>query len=131
MINLSELRVDKWLCAARFFKTRSTATKAVNGGNVYLNGKRIKPAKNVQAGDEIIIQKGRFEFTIIVKAINDKRRSVAEAALLYEETEESVVKRQDQKSKFHKAAMLNVSSAPPGRPNKRERRLIRSFTRKE
>jgi ribosome-associated heat shock protein Hsp15 len=95
MTSVNNVRLDKWLWAARFFKTRSMATQAVAGGKVHLNGARIKPARTVQPGDELRIRRGEQEFFVIVLAVLDKRRPAKEAQLLYEETEESILQRQE------------------------------------
>lgn len=123
----TKVRLDKWLWAARFFKTRSLATYAVSGGKVYLNEQRIKPAKEVHIGDKLKIRTGYTERTVIVQALSIQRRPATEAVLLYEETAESIEKR-EQSAKLHRQ---NVALRPRGvgRPTKKERRLIYSFTR--
>lgn len=122
------IRLDKWLWAARFFKTRSAAAKAVNGGQVQVNGARVKPARTVNSGETVRIRRGVVEFTIKVLALSDKRRGASEARLLYEETAESVARRERQREEHR---LLAVEPLPtPGRPNKRDRRLIRRFIRK-
>ena len=125
-----KVRVDKWLWAARFFKTRSMAAKAVSGGKVHLNGARIKPARAVQSGDELRIRRGEVEFVVIVQALSDRRRPAKEAQLLYEETEASLRQREI----FREQKRLEAASrmyGPMKRPDKRARRQIRSFTRKD
>src|SRR5210317_1562851 len=91
----AKVRIDKWLWAARFFKTRSMAAQAVTGGKVHVNGARIKPARQVQPGDELRIRRGELEFIVIVQGLSDKRRPAKEAQLLYEETEFSMQQRED------------------------------------
>ena len=127
---MDKVRIDKWLWAARFFKTRSTAAQAVAGGKVHLNGARIKPAKVVQPGDELHIRRGEQEFVVLVLAILDKRRPAKEAQLLYEETEESILQRQQHKEKKRLEAADRMYG-PVKRPDKRSRRQIRSFTRRD
>jgi len=123
------IRLDKWLWAARFFKTRSIATQAVNGGKVHLNEQRVKAARKVQLGDVLQITRGLTEFTVTVLAISKYRRPAVEARLLYEETDESVQAREEARSL---RKMVNAGIRMPGkRPSKRDRRKIRSFTRKE
>lgn len=121
-----KLRIDKWLWAARFFKTRSLASDAVEGGKVHLNGIRVKPAKAVSPGDRLEIRVGRFEFTVIVLGLAARRGPASEAAQLYEETAESRAAREAL------AAQLKVESVPgaerQGRPTKRDRRHIKRFT---
>lgn len=126
------VRVDKWLWAARFFKTRSIATQAVNGGKVHLNGKRVKPSKNVKIGDSLTIQRGLAEFVVFIEGLNDKRRSAKEAVLLYSETEESILARQKSAEQRRLLRAADGSMAAPlKRPSKRDRRRIISFTRKD
>lgn len=123
------VRIDKWLWAARFFKTRSIAAKAVQGGKVHLNGARIKAARNVKAGDELVITKTPYTFTVTVLAVAALRRPAVEARLLYEESEESIREREQQRD-LNK--MMNAGHTPPaGRPDKRDRRKIKEFIRKD
>lgn len=123
------VRVDKWLWAARFFKTRSIAAKAVNGGKVHLNGARVKAARNVQAGDELVISKGPYEFRVTVLAVSPYRRPAPEARQLYEESEESLREREKQQDLRR---MMNAGHTPPsGKPGKRDRRKIQAFIRKD
>ena len=84
-----KLRVDKWLWAARFFKTRSLATTAVEGGKVLVNGARVKPAKALKPGDELFVRTPGFEYTVKVAALSDRRGPAAEAAKLFVESEDS------------------------------------------
>jgi ribosome-associated heat shock protein Hsp15 len=127
---MDKVRIDKWLWAARFFKTRSMAAQAVAGGKVHLNDARIKPARLIQPGDELRIRRGEFEFMVTVLALLDKRRPAKEAQLLYEESEESISQRQQYKEKKRLEA-ANRMYGPVKRPDKRARRKIRSFTRKD
>ena len=122
----SESRIDKWLWAARFFKTRSLAAEAVAGGKVALNGARPKPSRVIRSGDQLSIRRGPYEWSIIVKATSNNRGPAADAQALYEETEESRSKRQ--------AAMAQLKLERPAdfararRPSKKERRAISKFT---
>jgi len=125
-----KVRIDKWLWAARFFKTRSMAAQAVTGGKVHINGARIKPARIVQAGDELRIRRGEVEFVVIVQGISAKRRPAREAQLLYEETEESIELR-EKTSEQRRIEAADRMYGPVKRPDKRARRKIRSFTRKD
>ena len=130
MINTTEkkVRIDKWLWAARFFKTRSRAAQAVNGGKVHLNGGRVKAARSVNVGDDLLITRGHVEFGIKVMALSLYRRPAVEAQLLYEESEESISAREE-KRELRK--LFNQShSSPPKKPNKRDRRKIKEFVRK-
>jgi len=125
------VRLDKWLWAARFFKTRALATVAVNGGKVHYNGQRTKPAKGVQVGDTVRVKRGQMEMTVVIQGLNDQRRPAKEAIELYRETEESLLQRQKQRDNRHLLAGLETNTRPLGRPNKRDRRLIHYFTRND
>ena len=122
------IRLDKWLWAARFFKTRALATEAVNGGKVHLNDNRVKPGREVKVEDSLTIQRGGYIFEITVLGINKQRRPAKEAQLLYEESEDSIVARQEQAENHRLASCAH--HAPDHRPNMRERRHIVRFTRK-
>lgn len=126
--SITQIRIDKWLWAARFFKTRSMAAKAVNGGKVHLNGNRVKAARNVEIDDHLVITIGTMEFHITVLGVSRFRRPAKEAQLLYVESEESKLKRQEQ-SELRRMAKDGYS-APGHKPSKRDRRKIISFTRK-
>ncbi len=121
---LLKLRLDKWLWAARFFKTRKLASEAIRGGRVHVNQQRVKPAKNVVCGDELEISRGEEVFTVEVVGLNDKRRPAKEAVRLYVESAESIEKRQQQRA----LNKLSGGGMSPGRkPDKRQRRKIRRF----
>lgn len=128
MTETKKVRADKWLWAARFFKTRSQATQAVNGGKVHLNGARFKPSHSVSINDELRIQKGPYEFVVIVKGLLEKRVSAPLAQELYEETGESIAAREESREKRRLIRGANVM--PEKRPSKRDRRLIKKFIRK-
>ena len=119
------VRLDKWLWAARFYKTRSLAKEAVEGGKVHYNGTRAKPSRNVEIGALLRMRLGFDEKTVEVLDLSDKRRGAPEAQTLYRETEESIAKREKQAAlrKAQKATQL----APDHKPNKKERRDIRRF----
>jgi ribosome-associated heat shock protein Hsp15 len=117
-------RIDKWLWAARFFKTRAKAKEAIDGGKVHLNGHRVKPSKEVAVGDKLEITQGWDEKTVIVKGLSDNRRSAAIAVELYDETPESIAKR-EMLAEQRRAAGNQVRSE--GRPSKKNRRLIHQF----
>lgn len=119
------VRIDKWLWAARFFKTRSLATDAVDGGKVKLNGERVKPARGVKPGDRLEIDNGATEWEVVVRGLADKRGSATVAQGLYEETEHSIAERQrkiEQRKLFREPG-----ESIKGRPTKRDRRQIDSF----
>lgn len=119
------MRLDKWLWAARFFKTRSLATDAVDGGKVKLNGAAVKPAKEVKVGDRLQIRAGEQDWEIVVQGVNEQRRPASEAQLLYLETPESVRRR----ARVAELRQLLPSPVPDqkGRPTKRDRRALSRF----
>ena len=123
---LVKLRLDKWLWAARFYKHRSLATEAVEGGKVQLNGIRVKPARDVKIGDRIDIQIGDSHFCVEVRGIADKRGSATIAQGLYEETPDSVAAREAGREERRLAATPGADLH--GRPTKRDRRQIGRFT---
>lgn len=114
-------RLDKWLWAARFFKTRALAKAAIEGGKVHCRGERCKPARELKIGDELTIRCGFDERTVIVRALSVVRRGAPEAQLLYEETADSIARR-EQAAALRKAGALGVQSE--GRPTKKQRRQI-------
>ena len=117
-----ELRVDKWLWAARFFKTRSSAAAAVSGGKVHVDGQRVKPSKLVRIDTVLSIRRGETEWTVLVRGINAKRRPAPEAVTLYEELPESIAAREAARESHRAAAEARAIRS--GRPTKRERRQI-------
>ena len=119
-------RLDKWLWAARFFKTRSLATTAIETGKVHVNGQRVKPAKEVQLGQIIHIRNRDFEIEVSVMAVSNLRKGAPEAALLYQETEDSVSKRENARVTGEGDYALRERGA--GRPTKRNLRDIKRFT---
>ena len=124
-----KVRLDKWLWAARFFKTRSQAAQAVNGGKVHVNGSRSKPARQVNVNDVLSIQKGPYKFIVTVRGISSYRRPAPEARELYEESQESLAERAKQKEEKRLRPDADIFF-PAGRPSKRDRRLIKKFIRK-
>jgi len=120
------MRLDKWLWAARFFKTRSLATQAIDHGQVKLNGERIKPAREVRPGDRLEIHIGEFDWTLTVKALSMQRGPAPVAQTLYEEDPASHARRQQQVSDRKLAA--SHAASIKGRPTKRDRRQIHRFT---
>lgn len=123
------VRIDKWLWAARFFKTRALATEAVTGGKVHVNGQRVKPSRSVQVGERLQIHKGTQEFTVVVQGISVQRGPASIAQTLYEETEESRAARERLAEQRRLAAA--AAPAPDERPSKRDRRKIIRFIRKQ
>ncbi len=121
----ANVRLDKWLWAARFFKTRQLAKTAVENGKVHYNRAKAKPSRNVELGASLRIQLGWDEKTVIVEEIFDKRRSAPEAQKMYTETEESVVKRA---AMAEQRKTMNLSAQhTEHRPNKKQRRDIIRF----
>jgi ribosome-associated heat shock protein Hsp15 len=122
------VRVDKWLWAARFFKTRSLAADAVDGGKVQVNGDRAKPSKSVKPGDEVRLRLGPYEHVVIVRGTAERRGSAPEAQRLYEETTASREAREKLHWQLTKAAP--AMEAAPGRPTKQDRRALEKFRRR-
>jgi ribosome-associated heat shock protein Hsp15 len=118
-------RIDKWLWAARFFKTRSIAATAVEGGRVKWNGQQVKPARELKPGDELDIVAGELRWTVVVCGLNGQRRPAPEARLLYEETAESAARRLRQEEIRRLAPTPGADLK--GRPTKKSGRLIRGF----
>jgi ribosome-associated heat shock protein Hsp15 len=116
------VRIDKWLWAARFFKTRSLATEAVAGGRVHVDGQRVKPAKDVRVGDRLEITIGEATFSVEVLGLADKRGPAAQAQALYAESEESRARREQQRELRRMAPPLGHDLQ--GRPSKRDRRRL-------
>lgn len=120
-------RIDKWLWAARFFKTRALAVEAINGGKVHINGQRVKPSRNVHAGEMLEISKPPYSFEIEVLGLEKQRRPASEAQSLYQETAASIAKREQLREQL-KNEPLGFREQK-GRPSKRDRRHIIKFTR--
>ena len=120
------VRLDKWLWAARFYKTRALVVEAINGGHVHLNGARPKPARTVQCGDELVIRKSGMEFTITVNGLSEQRGPAAAAQQLYQESEASRARRETLAEERRLAAA--AGALPARRADKRGRRQIICFT---
>ena len=116
------VRIDKWLWAARFFKTRSLATHAVEGGKVRMNDERVKPARSVKMGDMLSIDNGASHWEVVVLALSDMRGAAVVAQTLYRETEQSLAKKQQEgdQRRFFRDPSSNIK----GRPTKRDRRQL-------
>ena len=120
------MRLDKWLWAARFFKTRKLAVEAVNGGKVHLDGQRTKPGKEVHVGTRLQVSKNSLEWDITIEQLPTQRRPASEAVTFYPERDESKQKREKQ---LEEQRLLRASQPPrpQTRPSKRDRRLIHRF----
>jgi ribosome-associated heat shock protein Hsp15 len=119
------MRIDKWLWAARLFKTRGLAAEAVKGGRVHVNGAAVKPSREIGPGDELEVTIGTLRRTVIVRGAAERRVSAPEAAKLYEETEQSIAEREHQAELRRLAGPVNLG----GRPTKRDRRRYDSGRR--
>lgn len=124
--DIQRLRLDKWLWAARFYKTRSIAKQAIEGGKVHYNGTRCKVSKEVEVGGTLTLRTGWDEREVEIIAISDQRRGAPEAALLYRETDASIAKRQ-QNAADRKALGAAAGVLRSERPNKKQRRQIHRF----
>lgn len=119
---MEQVRIDKWLWAARFYKTRSLATEAVLGGHVQLNGARVKPAKEVREGDELEVRIGPQRWSLVVTGLSDKRGPAAVARTLYQESQESAAAREAQKLARRLSRPLGADLGE--RPTKQARRRL-------
>lgn len=120
-----KIRLDKWLWAARFYKTRALAKAAVEGGKVHYDGQRCKVSKTVDLDAKLTIRQGLDEKIIVIKALSDQRRGAPEAQALYEETTASIKARMDENER--RRIMKHASGIPDQRPNKKQRRQIHQF----
>ena len=125
MTDISKVRADKWLWAARFFKTRSLAKSAIEGGKVHVDGQRIKASKEIVVGATLSIRQGWDEREVVVAGLSEQRRGAPEAALLYRETDASCARRELTATQRKLASAL--SAAPDTKPNKKQRRQIVRF----
>lgn len=123
------VRIDKWLWAARFFKTRAAATEAVLGGRVQVNGARVKPSKEIRSADTLEIRAGTTQWTVVVTAIADRRGSASVAATLYDETPESAASREQRRLEHKLSRPLGADLG--ARPTKRARRRIEDLRRSQ
>ncbi|MBV1878605.1 MAG: RNA-binding protein [Pseudomonadales bacterium] len=123
-MSMEKVRLDKWLWAARFYKTRAKAKIAIDGGKIHMNGVRCKPAKEIQIADEIQIRQNLYEISVQVTGLSSQRRGAPEAQLLYQETESSIENRTSIVQQ-RKASGINISSTT--RPTKKGRRQIHKF----
>jgi len=124
---VERVRIDRWLWAARFFKTRGAASEAVLGGHVHVGGERVKPAKEVRVGDTVEVRRDQLQWTVVVAALADRRGPATLAATLYEETPESVETRERQRLERRLARPLGAELGV--RPTKQARRRIEALRR--
>ena len=125
MPTLPSVRADQWLWAARFFKTRSLAKQAIDGGKIEVNGARCKPARSLHVGNTLTISRGIERFEVVVAALAAKRGPATQAVGLYEETPESVQRREREREA--QRLSRQAYQPPPGRPSKRDRRDLAEF----
>ena len=118
---MDKLRIDKWLWAARFYKTRSLATDEIDKGRVRINDLEVKPAKEVKVGDTVVLRQGPVTRTLVVRGISDKRGGAPQAQLLYDETEASLKQREQV---AEQRSLEPANTQEHGRPTKRDRRSI-------
>jgi ribosome-associated heat shock protein Hsp15 len=126
---VQEIRIDRWLWAARFYKTRSAATDAVAGGRVHVNGARVKPARDVRAGDRVEMSIGDVRREVLVVAVAERRGPAQVAQSLYEETAESVARREQRAVERRYARPLGADLG--ARPTKQDRRRLEALRRAE
>jgi ribosome-associated heat shock protein Hsp15 len=120
------MRVDKWLWAARFFKTRSLAQTAIAGSRIKVNGERVKPAHDLKVGDAVVVRAGEYEWHLVVKGLSEKRGPAVQARLLYEETAGSRAER-ERRMDIHRYSPEPASTIK-GRPTKKDRRDLDDWT---
>ena len=122
---MDKLRLDKWLWAARFFRTRSLAKAAIEGGKVQLEGRRVKVSKEVSVGDTLQVRQGWDERTLVIQGLSDQRRGAPEAVQLYRETPDSIARREAEAAA--RKAAGGMIERPARRPTKKQRRQIHRF----
>ncbi|UCE89741.1 MAG: RNA-binding S4 domain-containing protein [Pseudomonadota bacterium] len=129
MNDQDRVRIDKWLWAARFYKTRALAAEAVSGGHVHINHQRIKPSRPLQVGDELQIRKGQQTFVVTVRALAERRGPASQAQQLYEEHVDSVMARAP--AAEQRKLLRGATPAPGRRPDKRARRRLMRLARQD
>ncbi len=122
---MDKVRIDKWLWAARFYRTRGLAKKAIEGGKIHVDSQRVKPSKDITLGQSIVLRQGWDEKTVVVEALSDQRRGASEATLLYTETADSI----EQRERLSAQRKVGRAGLQPSdhKPNKKERRQIQQF----
>ena len=124
---LDSIRLDKWLWAARFFKTRSLASEAISTGKILVHEQRVKPSKEIKIGAELSINKEGITWQVTVIALSTQRRAAKEAVLLYQESAENLAKRQQKMAELRELRALSGYTPPEHKPNKKDRRMIHRF----
>ena len=124
---IQKLRIDKWLWAARFFKTRALASEAIAKNRIKIDGNRVKASRPVVPGDVVVIEKPPYKFRVTIRGLNDQRRPAAEAQELYEESAESMEARRELSDRLRLDRQASIGVAGTGRPTKRQRRQIIRF----
>ena len=122
-------RIDKWLWCARFYKSRSLASEAVAGGKVHVNGERVKPSRSLAVGDRLAITQGAVAREVVVRALPERRAPAAAAQTCYEETAQSIERRE--RLRQSQALAAAMTPRPDARPDKRERRLLQRLHRRQ
>ena len=122
---MDKVRIDKWLWAARFFKTRSLAKQAIEGGKIQVDGQRVKPSRDITIDQLVSIRQGWDEKTVTITALTDQRRGASEASLLYQETADSLAERE--KRALERSALHGSVNYNDQRPTKKQRRQIHRF----
>lgn len=122
-------RIDKWLWCARFYKSRSLASEAVAGGKVHVNGERVKPSRSLSVGDRLAITQGAVAREVVVRALPERRGPAAAAQACYEETAQSIERRE--RLRQSQALAAAMTPRPDARPDKRERRLLQRLHRRQ
>ncbi len=125
MNNLKKVRIDKWLWAARFYKTRSLAKQAIEGGKVRIEGQRVKASRDINLGETLVLRQGWDDREVLVTGLSEQRRGAVEAASLYQETQRSLAERERKAAQRKLAGALNA--APEGKPDRKQRRQIHQF----
>jgi len=129
-VKKDKVRLDKWLWAARFYKTRALATEAIKGGKVHLNGQRFKPSHTAEIGHTIRIKKESIEQTVMITAVSGKRGPAVFAQTLYEETQDSIELR-EKRAQERKAVFAGIPQHAVKRPSKKDRRKIIQFKQEQ
>jgi ribosome-associated heat shock protein Hsp15 len=124
-----DVRIDKWLWCARFFRSRAQATTAVSGGKVHVNGERVKPSRSLVIGDTLTITLGPYSREVLVRGLPERRGPATEAQRTYEETPASIARREYLRQQYSLAAA--AAPRPDTRPDKRERRLLQRLHRRQ